>query len=52
MAEVKPRCRLYLQLPGEPTAKLEAELSQALVAADAACVLLGAAASTSPMPTG
>ncbi len=41
MAEVKPRCRLYLQLPGEPTAKLEAELAQALAAADAACVLLG-----------
>ncbi len=30
MAEVKPRCRLYLQLPGEPTAKLEAQLTQAL----------------------
>jgi thiamine-phosphate pyrophosphorylase len=40
MAEVKPRCRLYLQLPGEPTAKLEAQLSQALAEADAACVLL------------
>ena len=40
MAEVKPRCRLYLQLPGEPTPKLEAQLSQVLAAADAACVLL------------
>jgi thiamine-phosphate pyrophosphorylase len=41
MADVKPRCRLYLQLPGAPTAKLEAQLSQALTKADVACVLLG-----------
>jgi len=40
MADVKPRCRLYLQLPGEPTAKLEAELKQALARVDIACVLL------------
>lgn len=40
MAEVKPRCRLYLQLPAQPSAKLEAELSQAIASADAACVLL------------
>ena len=41
MADVKPRCRLYLQLPGEPTAKLEAQLAQALTRVDIACVLLG-----------
>jgi thiamine-phosphate pyrophosphorylase len=41
MADVKPRCRLYLQLPGQPTAKLEAQLIQALAKADVACVLLG-----------
>jgi thiamine-phosphate pyrophosphorylase len=41
MADVKPRCRLYLQLPGEPTAKLEAQLAQAFARADIACVLLG-----------
>lgn len=40
MAEVKPQCRLYLQLPAQPSAKLEAQLAQALVSADAACVLL------------
>jgi thiamine-phosphate pyrophosphorylase len=40
MAEVKPRCRLYLQLPAQPSAKLEAQLAQALASADAACVLL------------
>jgi thiamine-phosphate pyrophosphorylase len=40
MAEVKPRCRLYLQLPAQPSAKLEAELSQAIASADPACVLL------------
>jgi len=40
MAEVKPRCRLYLQLPARPSAKLEAELSQAIASADPACVLL------------
>lgn len=41
MADVRPRCRLYLQLPGEPTAKLEAQLAQALTRVDIACVLLG-----------
>jgi thiamine-phosphate pyrophosphorylase len=41
MADVKPRCRLYLQLPGALTAKLEAQLAQALAKADVACVLLG-----------
>jgi thiamine-phosphate pyrophosphorylase len=41
MADVRPRCRLYLQLPGEPTAKLEAQLAQALTRIDIACVLLG-----------
>jgi thiamine-phosphate pyrophosphorylase len=41
MADVKPRCRLYLQLPGTLTAKLEAQLAQALAKADVACVLLG-----------
>jgi thiamine-phosphate pyrophosphorylase len=40
MAEVKPRCRLYLQLPAQPSARLEAQLAQALASADAACVLL------------
>ena len=40
MAEVKPRCRLYLRLPAQPSAKLEAQLAQALPSADAACVLL------------
>jgi thiamine-phosphate pyrophosphorylase len=40
MAEVKPRCRLYLQLPAKPSAKLEAQLAEALASADAACVLL------------
>lgn len=38
---MKPKCRLYLQLPGEPTARLEAELAQALTRCDIACVLLG-----------
>src|SRR5262245_43011408 len=38
MAEVKPRCRLYLQLPAKPSAKL-AQLAEALASADAACVL-------------
>jgi thiamine-phosphate pyrophosphorylase len=40
MAEVKPRCRLYLQLPAKPSAKPEAQLAEALARADAACVLL------------
>jgi thiamine-phosphate pyrophosphorylase len=40
MAEVKPRCRLYLQLPARPSAKLEAQLAEKLASTDAACVLL------------
>ncbi len=40
MAEAKPRCRLYLQLPAQPTAKLEAQLAHAFADADVACVLL------------
>jgi thiamine-phosphate pyrophosphorylase len=40
MAEVKPRCRLYLQLPAQLSAKLDAQLAEALASADAACVLL------------
>ncbi len=38
---MRPKCRLYLQLPGEPTAKLEALLAQALARGDIACVSLG-----------
>jgi thiamine-phosphate pyrophosphorylase len=40
MAEVKPRCRLYLQFPAQLSAKLDAQLAEALASADAACVLL------------
>jgi thiamine-phosphate pyrophosphorylase len=40
MAEVKNRCRLYFQFPAQPSAKLEAQLEQAIASADAACVLL------------
>ncbi len=40
MADAKPKCRLYLQLPASPTAKIEAQLTQALANADIACVLL------------
>ena len=40
MAEVKNRCRLYFQFPAQPSAKLEAQLAQAIASADAACVLL------------
>ncbi len=40
MAEVKPRCRLYLQFPAQSSATLEARLGEALASADAACVLL------------
>jgi thiamine-phosphate pyrophosphorylase len=40
MADVKPRCRLYLQVPAPLTAKLEAQLGQALANSSAACVLL------------
>ena len=40
MAEVKHRCRLYFQYPAQPSAKLEAQLAQAIEDTDAACVLL------------
>ncbi len=40
MAEVKHRCRLYFQFPAQPSAKLKAQLAQALATTDAACVLL------------
>jgi thiamine-phosphate pyrophosphorylase len=42
MGEVKPRCRLYLQFPAQPSAKLEALLAHAIESTDAACVLLRA----------
>ncbi len=40
MAEVKHQCRLYFQFPAQPSAKLEAQLAQALATTTAACVLL------------
>jgi thiamine-phosphate pyrophosphorylase len=40
MADAKPSCRLYLQVPAPLTAKLEAQLSQTLANTSAACVLL------------
>jgi thiamine-phosphate pyrophosphorylase len=40
MAELKHRCRLYLQFPVQPSAKLEAQLAQAMGTTEAACVLL------------
>ncbi len=40
MAEVKSRCRLYFQVPTQPSAMLAAQLTQALASTDAACVLL------------
>ena len=40
MAEVKHRCRLYFRFPAQPSAKLEAQLAQAIATTDAACVLL------------
>jgi thiamine-phosphate pyrophosphorylase len=40
MTESKNRCRLYFQIPAQPSAKLEAQLAQALDSTDAACVLL------------
>lgn len=40
MANTKPRCRIYLQIPAMPTAKLESQLSQALDSISPACVLL------------
>jgi thiamine-phosphate pyrophosphorylase len=40
MAEAKHRCRLYFQIPAQPSAKLEAQLVQAVANTEAACVLL------------
>jgi thiamine-phosphate pyrophosphorylase len=40
MAELKHRCRLYFQFPAQPSARLEAQLAQAIATTDAACVLL------------
>jgi thiamine-phosphate pyrophosphorylase len=40
MTEAKNRCRLYFQVPAQPSAKLEAQLSRALDSTGAACVLL------------
>jgi len=40
MADAKPSCRLYLQVPAPLTAKREAQLTQALANTSAACVLL------------
>jgi thiamine-phosphate pyrophosphorylase len=40
MADAKPRCRLYLQVPAPLTAKLESQLTQALANTSVACVLL------------
>jgi thiamine-phosphate pyrophosphorylase len=40
MAEVKHRCRLYLQFPAQPSALIEAQLAQAIAGADTACVLI------------
>lgn len=40
MTEVKHRCRLYLQFPAQPSAKLEAQLAQAVASSEAASVLL------------
>jgi thiamine-phosphate pyrophosphorylase len=40
MAEVKHRCRLYFQFPAQLPARLEAQLVQAVISTDAACVLL------------
>lgn len=40
MADAKPICRLYLQVPAPLTAKLESQLTQALAQVAPACVLL------------
>src|SRR5262245_43119987 len=40
MAEFKPRCRLYLQFPAQPSAKLDAQLAEELARAGTACLLL------------
>jgi len=40
MAEHKHRCRLYFQVPTQPSPTLAAQLAQAMASTDAACVLL------------
>lgn len=40
MTDAKNGCRLYFQVPAQPSAKLEAQLAQALDSTEAACVLL------------
>jgi thiamine-phosphate pyrophosphorylase len=40
LADPKPPCRLYFQLPAPLTAKLETQLTQVLSSSDVACVLL------------
>ena len=40
MAEPKPRCRLYLQVPATHSAKLEASFAQTVAGAHPACLLL------------
>jgi thiamine-phosphate pyrophosphorylase len=40
MAEVKHRCRLYLQFPAQPSAALATQLTQVIASSDVACVLL------------
>jgi thiamine-phosphate pyrophosphorylase len=40
MAEVKHRCRLYFQVPTQPSASRASQLAQALTSSDAASVLL------------
>jgi thiamine-phosphate pyrophosphorylase len=40
MAAAKPRCRLYLQAAAPLTAKLEAQLTQAMANTSVACILL------------
>jgi len=40
MADAKPKCRLYLQAAAPLTAKLEAQLAQAMANTSVACILL------------
>jgi thiamine-phosphate pyrophosphorylase len=40
MAEIKPHCRLYLQFPMQPSAKLVSRLTHAIANTDTASVLL------------
>lgn len=40
MAEMKPGCRLYLQLPMQPLAALSNRLAHVIASTDTACVLL------------